>query len=387
MSVCLAPAQDGLVSALLYTVDCHVRVFVHDAYRDLVGPGTVFATALTGLLTVYIALLGYQLLIGRGGVRVTQLPLIALKIGIVLAFVTSWAAYQTVFFDLLFDGPRWITRVLLAPLARMGAGVDGDVYAGLEQAYGDLAMAATAYGAQAPPNANILQGGPMLGAGVLWLSGLAMLLCTAGVILAAKIILALLLALGPIFVAFYLFEPSRSLFHGWLRTTIGVALVPLSVNVFGAAMILMLAPFLARLRAHVWNNQFDMSLIITIALIVCVFGIVTAMAMRFGLAMINASPAGRESHVSERAEMPPSEYKRIDADAASPASPQPEAWQVTASPKLSSHWLREYNSAPVAVLAVPVPQRIGQAFRKKAQPRPRSAAPTHLTKFDKGDSH
>jgi type IV secretion system protein VirB6 len=259
---------------------------VHESYRNLVGPDTTFAAALTGLLTIYVALLGYQILIGRGGLRVTELPLIAVKIGLILAFVTSWAAYQTVFFNLFFDGPRETMRVLLSSLPGHGPGFNGDVYAGLEHAYGELAAAAAIYGEQASPDANILQGGPMLGSGILWLSGLVMLLCTVGLIVAAKIMLALLLAVGPIFVACCLFEPSRGLFDSWLRTTIAFAFAPLSVSVLGAGMLLMLNPFLIQLAGNVWSRRFDMSTIITIALIVSVFAIVMMLAIRMGLGLV-----------------------------------------------------------------------------------------------------
>jgi len=105
MAFCPAPIDKGMVAGVVETVDCHIRVLVQESYRNMVGPDTWFAMAFTGLLTLYIALLGYQLLFGRGGLRVTELPFTALKIGLILAFLTSWAAYQTVVFNLLFDGP------------------------------------------------------------------------------------------------------------------------------------------------------------------------------------------------------------------------------------------------------------------------------------------
>ncbi|MES1198448.1 MAG: type IV secretion system protein [Pseudomonadota bacterium] len=282
MALCSAAPNAGLIGGLIDTVDCHIRVLAQDSYRDLVGPGTTFAAVFTGLLTIYIALVGYQLLLGRGGLRVLDLPVAALKIGLIFAFITSWAAYQTVFFNLLFDGPREITQALLAPMARAGGGFNGDLYAGLEHAYADLSGAAGVYGGQASPNANILQGGPMLGSGLLWLSALVMLLSTIGVILAAKIVLAFLLAVGPIFIGLCLFDGTRAFFDGWLKTTIAFALAPLAANVFGAAMLLMLSPFLDTLMENAEQNQFEMGPIITIGLIVCVFTIVMMFSVRLG---------------------------------------------------------------------------------------------------------
>jgi type IV secretion system protein VirB6 len=368
MTFCPSSPYGGLVSGLVDTVDCHIRVLVHESYRELVGPGTMFATALTALLTIYIALLGYQILIGRGGLRVTDLPVAALKIGLILAFVTSWAAYQTVFFNLLFDGPREIMQVLLRPMARMGTGFNGDVYGGLESAYATLSGAAGVYGGQASPAANILQGGPMLGSGILWLSAIVMLLATVGVILAAKIILAFLLAVGPIFIGLFLFAPTRGLFDGWLRSTIAFALAPLAVNVFGAAMLMMMQPFLLQLNAYAMDRYFDMGTIITIGLIVAVFTIVMLFAMRMGAGIAAGFASG-----GERASRTFGGQTAGNA----PQSAQHRAEQMAARLTVADHASapafpaarRARESASAVAEVTPVSQRLGQAYRRQPQPR------------------
>lgn len=372
MAMCPTSTQDGLVNGIVGTVDCYVRVMVQESYRELVGPDTWFAMALTGLLTIYIALLGYQILFGRGGLRVTDLPLIAVKIGLILAFLTSWAAYQTVFFDLLFDGPRNILQALMSPLARMGSGFDGNVYAGLERAYADMSAAAGVYGGQASANANILQGGPMLGSGILWLSSIAMLLATVGIILAVKIILAFLLAIGPIFIGMFLFEQTRSLFDAWLRTTIAFALTPLAVNVFGAAMLLMLQPFLAELRTNALHGQFDMGVIITVGMVVAIFVLIMTLAMRMtaGLTAGFATSARRSAQ-------PPADFAAGAVGARLQTAERAE--QVAARLALGDRLgattdqpasRRARESASAVAELTPVSQRLGQAYSRQPRPRP-----------------
>ena len=100
----------------------------------------------------------------------------------------------------------------------------------------------------------------------------------------------LLLALRPaayvlVFVAFLLFDRTRGLFDGWLRAAIGFAIAPLAANVFGAAMLVMLAPFLATISDNADAGVFDMSPIITVGLIVAVFALVMGMALRAGAAI------------------------------------------------------------------------------------------------------
>ncbi|MEJ0058523.1 MAG: hypothetical protein WDM79_02525 [Terricaulis sp.] len=43
MAICPVAPNAGLIGGLIDTVDCHIRVLVHDSYRELVGPGTTFA--------------------------------------------------------------------------------------------------------------------------------------------------------------------------------------------------------------------------------------------------------------------------------------------------------------------------------------------------------
>lgn len=375
MPVCPNFADRGMVPALVDTVDCHIRILVQDSYRELVGPNTVFATAFTGLLTIYIALLGYQLLFGRGGLRVTELPVTALKVGLILAFLTSWAAYQAVFFGLLFDGPQQLMRAMLAPMARAGSGFDGDVYGGLERAFQDISRAAGVYGGMASPAANILQGGPMLGSGLLWLSGIGMLLCTIGVILAVKVVLAFLLAIGPVFIGFFLFETTRGLFDGWLRTTIAFAIAPLMATVFGGAMLMMLQPFLSTLSARAAQADFDMGVVITIALIVAVFALIMGMALRAGASLTSGFTTARprlernETRQDNAASPLPTGADRAEQVAARLAMSD-RAGDIDAAAAGTPMTRRPQEVADAMSDPTPASQRLGQTYRRTSRPTP-----------------
>jgi type IV secretion system protein VirB6 len=119
----------------------------------------------------------------------------------------------------------------------------------------------------------------MLGSGLLWFTAITLLLGTLGLIVAAKIVLAFLLAVGPVFIGMALFNLTRGFFDGWLRTTVAFALAPLAVAVFGAVMLMILQPFLDILIDNARKRVFDMGPIITIGLIVAVFCIVMLMGL------------------------------------------------------------------------------------------------------------
>lgn len=363
-------ASEGLVHGLVDSVDCHIRTLVHASYSELVGPGTTFAAVFTAMLTIYIALLGYQMLLGRGDLRLTVLPVMALKVGVILAFLTSWAAYQTVIFSFLFEGPREILGALLAPMSGTGVGSDGDIYDGVENAYAVLSGAASIYGGQANPAANILQGGPMLGAGILWLSAIGLLLITVGVILAAKIVLGFLLAVGPIFVGLFLFDATRGLFDGWLRATIAFALTPLAANVFAAAALIMMSPFLAILTENASLEVFDMGPIVTVALIVIVFAIVMAMALRAAATIaggFSTFRALREGGVRESAAEP---RRLLEGAVPSAAGVAAERALLVETERGSSSVRRTEVIRETAPPDAYAWERLGQAYRRG----PRAAA-------------
>ena len=70
---CPAPSPDDpLVRSLLGTVDCNVRDLVHTGYTAIFQPGSAISGLLTALLTIYVAIMGYRLLLGpntASGVR------------------------------------------------------------------------------------------------------------------------------------------------------------------------------------------------------------------------------------------------------------------------------------------------------------------------------
>ena len=80
------------------------------------------------------------------------------------------------------------------------------------------------------------------------LGALLLLLGTVGVLVTARIALAVLLAVGPVFVVFALFNGTRGLFVGWLRGLVLTAAVPLFVVVGGGIVMELLVPIVASLN-------------------------------------------------------------------------------------------------------------------------------------------
>jgi type IV secretion system protein VirB6 len=205
------------------------------AFARLFGSHALLGQALTAALTLYIASYAIGLLTGRASLSVANLTPRMMTLGIALTFATSWIAYQSVIWNLLVGAPDEIASLLIGT-----QGSATSLFADrLDVIFGVVAQAAAAtQTAVAKPGAGSLASGPDL----LWLSALLLLLGTVGVLLVAKIALAALLALGPIFIICGLFEGSRGLFEGWLKAAVLFALAPLLAVLIGGGTIALLAP-------------------------------------------------------------------------------------------------------------------------------------------------
>lgn len=258
-AACPVPkSDDPLVSSLLQVVDCNVRGLVETGYGALFAPGGGFGALLTALLTLFVAVFGYQLLLGRAQLRISDLALTLVKLGAVLALTTQWSTYQTLVYGFLFDGPKALAGVILNSAGPSASGQPIDVFARLQQVFDLLQFFAAEYAKQAPATASPLTGGPGFGAFALTASSGILLLSSLGVLLAAKLVLGLLLAIGPVFIALLLFDATRGLFEGWLRASLAFAFAPLAATLILGLALTLLYPSLQQLADLISRKQYPL---------------------------------------------------------------------------------------------------------------------------------
>ena len=315
-------AADALARDVLASADCLIASQVHDGYATLLAPGGVFATSLTTALTIYVAIFGFRLMLGLTSLTLGELVPHFVKIGIVFALVTSWPSYQTLVFDTLFHGPEEVADIIVEQATGPGAPV-GNVLAALQEVFTRLTDAAgDAWGQTAPvavhaaaavplvpagatgaapltPTPPVLPalGAPQFVAALLWTSALVMMAASVGVLLVVRIVLAMLLLLGPVFVALALFRATRGLAEGWLRVTVKFALVPLFALPLIAVVVAVLGPLVAELSDSPIVSVRD-GPVLLILLVVLVFAAVMAQVARLGSGIAGSirMPRRAEAH-------------------------------------------------------------------------------------------
>lgn len=268
---CVAMSSASTARGLLAGTDCFVANRVASAYEALLAPGGAAATTLTIALSIYAAIYGYRLILGHSTLSVRDLVPRLFGIGLVLALIGNWPAYQLLVYNLLLQGPEHLAGLVLAKSPGGDASSGGDVLAAMQALfdqmteYAGVAWTQSSVTSPLPPVSSpiglgvspiIVSGGaahsdtlgaPQFVAAALWISALTIMVGTVGLLLVSRLLLAILLVFGPLFIALAIFPASRSLTEGWMRVAVKFALVPMFVLPLAAVVVTVLTPFVAQL--------------------------------------------------------------------------------------------------------------------------------------------
>src|SRR5437868_10908735 len=179
MNQCAPFGADGPagVADALGKVDCLASDATAVSFGRLFGAHGSFQTALTIVLTLYVALLAFNLLTGRSALRLSVLTPRMMTLGLVLTFATSWIAYQSVVWNLATGAPDEIASVLVvshgSATVLFAQQLDG-MFTAINDAASSITPAPAAAAAAAPAFASP--------ANILSIGALIMLLGTVGVL-------------------------------------------------------------------------------------------------------------------------------------------------------------------------------------------------------------
>lgn len=247
------PAPDRFASGLLRYLDCQASSLGSQGFMAMAAPGSSVSLLLSALLTIFIALIGYRLLFGET-LNVRDGVLAFVKVGIVLAFATSWPAYRTVVFDVVLRAPAELAGEIGRPAGLPGAtgGLTTRMDA-VDRSFRILAI----YGAGVPTRQQVEEANgvaPPLFANfdafALGAARVIFLVGGLGAFALTRIAAGLLLALGPLFIALLLFSATRGLAEGWIRglaaTTLGSAAIAVALGI----ELALLEPWLSGLASQ-----------------------------------------------------------------------------------------------------------------------------------------
>lgn len=229
-------------------IDCQAQMIGSYGYQALGEPGSLAATAMTGLLTIFIAMFALRLMFGPApGAR--DLVNDVLKIGIVLTLAFSWPAFRTVIYDVTLNGPAEIASTIQSAS-------QGESATGLPQrlqATDNAIVSLTEAGSgrntsqfiESDAPGATFEGTALEDENTYGLARLAFLVSVIGILATLRIAAGLLLAIAPLAAGMLLFPATRGLFSGWLKGLVFALLGSVGVTLVLVVELAILQPWLA----------------------------------------------------------------------------------------------------------------------------------------------
>lgn len=214
----------SFITGTLTQTDLALRSFVFDGYHALANHLTpVVGTCVSLMIVGY----GWALLRGMVKTPIIEAANIALKLGVILTLAKNWSFFSSHIYEFFTNGPIALTKVMIntakVDWSLLGSGqVDKALESGFNQGM-DTAMTIIkqkSFSNWAPAFA-----GSFAALAVLLTCGYAV-----GLLVMAKVGLAVCLALAPIFLLCYLFESTKRITESWMQHIIGFALTPLGIH-------------------------------------------------------------------------------------------------------------------------------------------------------------
>ncbi len=206
-------------------IDERLNAFLGDRLSSVIA---VVEGPLRVALVLYVLLYGYAILRGAISEPVMNFAIRSIKLALLYALATTAAYSGFVTQPLFTDMPNALTQAISGSAApNVGAAFDQFLaYAGY------LSETIAREGSAFDPAPYIVA------AAVLVIGALACAL-GFGVVMVAKLALALLVALGPIFIAAALFDATRRYFFGWLSQAVNyLVLFALMITIFQLVLAL-----------------------------------------------------------------------------------------------------------------------------------------------------
>ncbi len=181
------------------------------------GLGNIIAAVRGPLLlalTLYIVLYGYAIFRGSIAEPVMDGVVRLVKLCFIFTVATTVAYNDYVTQPLFTDLPNWLAGAISGgPVTSVGNSFDRFLARGF-----DLATSIT-------DTATFVDPSPYVTAGIVIIATVLVTGLGFGIVMIAKVALALLVALGPIFIACLVFDASRQFFYGWLKQGVNYLLL------------------------------------------------------------------------------------------------------------------------------------------------------------------
>lgn len=222
---------DTFFSGTLNTVDAVIGNFVNIAYANFLQAN---AGLITSLFTVYVILIGYQFLTHAQTFNLMSLTRHLIVMLCVYGLIMNWELYNLFVYKIFTTEPGNIAQVLIDSAGKFHS--SSSIAEALDDIY--HAVVDSSVGFLNQVNFSFSGIAFIFYAGLVFIIGSLMCVFALLLFVYAKMMMAIALALGPIFILFILWDATKNIFTAWLNKLITIALIPI---VTSAILVLMLS--------------------------------------------------------------------------------------------------------------------------------------------------
>jgi type IV secretion system protein VirB6 len=240
---------DSFFSGSMSTVDAVIADFVHNAYVHFIQANT---NLITLLFTFYVMLLGYQFISHHHHFQIGDIIKRMMLMLCVFGLVMNWQLYHLFVYNIFTNEPASISQILIG--ATGDGGGSGNIAAALDGIYEAVVNASIGFFGEVSFSATGLT---FIFYGVLvYFIGTLMCVFALLLFIYAKMMMAVSLALGPLFILFIMWEPTKGLFSAWLNKLITIALIPVITSAILVLMLSVINMTLPHLKQPAEEMQF-----------------------------------------------------------------------------------------------------------------------------------
>lgn len=233
----------------LNTVDAVISNYVNVAYTNLVAAN---AGVITLLFTFYLILLGYRFLNHDQQVTMDYVKRHVMVMLIVYGLLMSWHLYNMFVYNIFTNEPSHISNILISAAQKTHTGTT--LAQVVDQLYESVINATLGFFAQVNFSGS---GIAFLFYGMLvFLIGSALCIFALLLFIYAKMMMAVSLALGPLFISFLLWDSTQDMFTAWLRKLLTLALIPIITSAILALMLSVISVTLPSINEPLESMQF-----------------------------------------------------------------------------------------------------------------------------------
>jgi type IV secretion system protein VirB6 len=205
--------------------------FVNTAYTEFIAEN---ATLITLIFTFYVMVLGYRFLYHHHHFNLSNVVRHIIVMLCVYALIMNWQLYHLFVYQIFTTEPTHIAQVLVNSSGSFQAG--GNIAQSLDGIYASVIHAAHDFLGEV--NFSVAGLAFIFYAMLIFIIGTLMCVFVLLLFIYAKMMMAIILALGPVFIIFILWDATKGLFSAWLNQLVTLALIPV---VTSAILVLMLS--------------------------------------------------------------------------------------------------------------------------------------------------